>query len=72
MNIDPTIRKYDPRSFPKRCGCGAVYLTETEWRSLLLVCVPDASEKTTRLDTGLELRLCPCGSSIAVKLVEQQ
>ena len=48
---------------PKRCACcGAVYATLEDWRSLHYV----GSQAVA--DVALELRNCPCGSTLAIEV----
>jgi hypothetical protein len=53
-----------PKSAPivKRCGCGRTY-TLIEWQGLRFQGVIRPTERTLA-----ELRLCTCGSSIAVRV----
>ena len=61
----------DPRAgeFPKRCSCGAVY-DASAWRTLTPLGVFRGIDDRTgrRFGRDLELRVCVCGSSIAVRL----
>ena len=65
--------KYQQGAFPKKCPCGRTH-TEVEWRSLGLVGIgsglfPDTGE---RYGPDLEIRNCPCQSSIAVAIEPQE
>lgn len=60
-------------NFPKRCACGLVFLNEAAWKELLYVGVigpylfaPDEDPE------HLEMRNCPCGSTLAIDLTEGQ
>jgi hypothetical protein len=60
---------YQPGSFPKKCVCGALYRTDLEWQSLPFACIQSGTdEEGRRYCPDLELRNCPCGSTIAVRL----
>ena len=52
-------------SFPKSCACGRSH-TKSEWPRLALVGVQRDFDERPRL----ELRNCPCSSTIAVELPE--
>jgi hypothetical protein len=53
--------KAAPPFEPKYCRCGRAYSMLDTWRALPLVgYMPDEDE------TDLELRNCPCGSTIAI------
>ena len=56
-------------SFPKQCLCGAVY-QESDWMSLPYHGVFSGTDESTgrRFGSNLEIRVCVCGSSLAVQL----
>jgi len=63
---------YQPGSFPKKCSCGAMYHSETDWRSLPFSCIWPAVDKGGKRHChDMELRLCRCGSSIGVRILAQ-
>jgi hypothetical protein len=55
-----------PPIFPKRCGCGAVYSTEADWRGLPFHANQITSDDTDSYRT--EYRHCGCGSTIAIEI----
>ncbi len=62
MFFDPSPEDFGP--VVKRCGCGATY-TERQYKELRSVGRLDEEEDG---DQRLDLRVCRCGSSIAVSL----
>ena len=58
-------------AFPKMCSCGAVY-HEPDWMSLPPHGVFLGTDESTgrQFSTDLEIRVCVCGSSMAVQLNE--
>jgi hypothetical protein len=56
----------------KRCGCGRTYRTPAEWRALPFC---RRTARASRSDDGievLELRNCPCGSTLAIVVRESR
>ena len=62
-------RKRAEDAFPKKCSCGAVY-DESGWTFLQSHGVFLGTEERTgrRFGNDLEIRVCVCGSSVAVEL----
>jgi hypothetical protein len=71
MIITITIERTSYRAgcFPKQCGCGLSH-DEEQWQALRLVGISEGTDKTCGKYYGpdIELRDCPCGSTIGVVL----
>lgn len=59
-------------AFPKKCSCGAVY-QESDWASLPFHGIFNGTDEDTgrQFCRDLEIRVCVCGSSMAVKLKKE-
>lgn len=70
--VDPDVAGkwiYAQDAFPKTCSCGAVY-HESDWTALRAHGVFLGTDDTTGRQFGkdLEIRVCTCGSSIAINI----
>ncbi len=63
-------QKRSETAFPKRCSCGAVY-HEPDWLSLPFHGIFRGTDDSTgrQFSCDLEIRVCVCGSSMAVDLI---
>ncbi len=66
-------RRRSKNAFPKHCSCGVMYSVR-DWITLRPHGVFRGTDESTgrRFGDDLEIRVCVCGSSMAVKLMNDE